>query len=177
MISNKDSALILVDGSNFYYKLKDLSLEQEKFDFTKFSEWLSETKKFKVIYYVGAVRQEPKNAKSKILYAKQRSFLSQLQKQGVNVELGYIMKSDGYHEKGVDVKIATDLLVGTYENLFTKAFLVSSDTDLLPAVEKTISKGKLVEFVGFAHLPSYALIRKCSSSRLLHKEDLMKFNL
>ena len=101
------STIVLIDGSNFYYKLKDLKLSDRKFSFPGFCAWVSERTFDRCTYYVGAVRQEERNRKSRKLYAKQRSFLSSLQKEGVNVELGFILKSGGvYHEKGVDVKIA-----------------------------------------------------------------------
>ena len=116
------SIVILIDGSNFYHKLKDLKLSDKKFSFPDFCNWISEKTFDQCTYYVGAVRQEERNRKSRKLYAKQRSFLSSLQKEGINVELGFILKSNGvYHEKGVDVKIAVDLLVGAYENLYDKA--------------------------------------------------------
>ena len=86
------------------------------------------------------------------------------------------MKTDGkYHEKGVDVNIAVDLLVATYENLCDKLIVVSSDTDLLPAIEKAKEKGKIVEYIGFSHKPSVAMVARCSSSRLLTKEDVEEF--
>lgn len=167
--------IIFIDGSNFYYKLKDLKLHSKIFDYRSFCNWLTEGKKYSCVYYVGAVRQQEGDARSKKLYAKQRAFLASLKKQGVGIELGYIMKSDGYHEKGVDVKIAVDLLTGAYEDRYDKAFLVSSDTDLIPAIDKVLQKRKIVEYVGFSHLPSYALIKRSSGSRLLHKKDLEKF--
>ena len=167
--------VILIDGSNFYYKLKDLRLHNKIFDYRAFCHWLTEGQKYSCTYYVGAVRQQEGDAKSKKMYAKQRAFLSSLKKQGVRIELGYIMKSDGYHEKGVDVKIAVDLLTGAYENRYDKVLLVSSDTDLIPAIEKVIQKRKIVEYIGFSHLKSFALAKRSSSSRLLHKKDLEKF--
>ncbi|OGY18492.1 MAG: hypothetical protein A2900_03475 [Candidatus Chisholmbacteria bacterium RIFCSPLOWO2_01_FULL_50_28] len=167
--------VILIDGSNFYYKLKDLKLHNKIFDYRAFCSWLTEGQKYSCTYYVGAVRQQEGDAKSKKMYAKQRAFLSSLKKQGVRIELGYIMKSDGYHEKGVDVKIAVDLLTGAYENRYDKVLLVSSDTDLIPAIEKVIQKRKIVEYIGFSHLKSFALAKRSSSSRLLHKKDLEKF--
>ena len=167
--------LIAIDGSNFYYKLKDLKLHNKIFDYRAFCSWLTEGQKYSCTYYVGAVRQQEGDAKSKKMYAKQRAFLSSLKKQGVRIELGYIMKSDGYHEKGVDVKIAVDLLTGAYENRYDKVLLVSSDTDLIPAIEKVIQKRKIVEYIGFSHLKSFALAKRSSSSRLLHKKDLEKF--
>ena len=53
--------------------------------------------------------------------------------------------------------------------------LVSSDTDLLPAILKAKEKGKIIEYIGFSHKPSVAMVASCSSSRLLAKEDMGKF--
>jgi len=80
-----------------------------------------------------------------------------------------------YYEKGVDVKIAVDLLVGAYENLYDTAILVSSDTDLIPAIEKVRALGKKVKYIGFSHEPSFGLIKNASESKLLAKNDLEKF--
>jgi len=75
----------------------------------------------------------------------------------------------------IDVNIAVDILVGTYENLCDRIILVSSDTDLLPAIRKAREKGKIVEYVGFSHKPSVAMVARCSESHLLKKQDLRPF--
>lgn len=86
------------------------------------------------------------------------------------------MKSDGvYHEKGVDVKLAVDLLVGAYEDIYDEAIVISSDTDLIPAIDKSRQLGKSVEYIGFAHQPSLALQRYSTLSRLLIKEEFLPF--
>ena len=86
------------------------------------------------------------------------------------------MENDGvYHEKGVDVKLAIDLLIGAYENLYDSAILISSDTDLIPAIKKVKFLKKEVEYIGFAHKPSFGLQKVVSLSRLLIKEDLENF--
>ena len=79
------------------------------------------------------------------------------------------MKTDEISWKGVDVNIAVDLLVATYENLSDRLILVSSDTDLLPAIAEQ-KKEQIVEYVGF-YKPSVALVATCLASRLLTKED------
>lgn len=95
--------------------------------------------------------------------------------QNFSYTLGYLLKTDRYHEKGVDVNISVDILVGAYENLCERFVIVSSDTDLLPAIIKAKEKGKEIEYVGFSHQPSFALIRYASETRLLRKEDLIPF--
>ena len=86
-----------------------------------------------------------------------------------------MLKTDVYHEKGVDVLIAVDMLVAAYENLCDKIILISSDTDLLPAIDKAKALGKVVEYIGFSHKASHAMIDRCSSSFLLRKSDLESF--
>lgn len=70
---------------------------------------------------------------------------------------------------------ALDILVATYENLCDRIILVSSDTDLAPAIKKAQEKGKVIEYVGFSHQPSVAMVRFCKESRLLTKDDLLSF--
>lgn len=105
----------------------------------------------------------------------QQKLLGRLQKQGFEIGFGHMLKTDKYREKGVDVLIATDMLIGAYENFYDKIILVSSDTDLLPAIAKTEKLGKIVEYIGFSHKASHAMIKNCSSSYLLRKEDVEKF--
>lgn len=110
------------------------------------------------------------------MFANQQRLLAQLKKHGVKYSLGYLLRSESkFHEKGVDVNIAVDMLVAAYENMADKIILVSSDTDLIPAVKKVREKGKNVEYIGFSHQPSVAMVANCSSSRLLTKDDLKKF--
>lgn len=120
--------LILIDGSNFYHKLKSLKLHNKKFDYAKLCEYLAGNNKYTCTYYVGAIRQEKGSTKSQKLYSKQRSFLANLEKQGIIIYRGHILKTDGvYHEKGVDVKIAIDLLIGAYEkNIKKHSWLVQT---------------------------------------------------
>jgi len=71
--------------------------------------------------------------------------------------------------------MAVDILVAAYEKLCDHIILVSSDTDLLPAVKKAQEKGVSVEYIGFSHKPSLAMIANCAESRLLKKEDFLSF--
>lgn len=171
----KKRAILLIDGSNFYFKLKDLELNHIPFDFSGLAKLLAKGDKIAdAIYYVGAVRQDG-TERTRKMFSNQRRLLAQLKKHKFHYSLGYLLKSGGlYHEKGVDVNIAVDMLVATYENRCDKIILVSSDTDLIPAVKKAKEKGKSVEYIGFSHQPSVAMVANCSSSRLLTKEDLAK---
>lgn len=168
---------VLIDGSNFYFKLKDLKLHNLlKFNFSSFAKMLAGKNKIaKSVYHIGAVRADGTKRAQK-LFNNQRKLLAHLKKHSFRYSLGYLLKADGkYHEKGVDVNIAGDIYVGTYENLCDHFILVSSDTDLLPAIKKAKEKNKTIEYIGFSHQPSLAMIANCTESRLLKKEDLSPF--
>lgn len=167
--------LILIDGSNFYFKLKDLNLHNLlDFNFSKFSQLLAGINKIiETRYYIGKIKQDGTLHTEKLLANQQRLF-NVLKKHQVNYSLGYLLKSNGvFHEKGVDVQIAVDMLVAAYENQCDKIILVSSDTDLFPAIKRAKQKGKIVEYVGFSHKPSHAMVRFCSESRMIRKKDIM----
>jgi uncharacterized protein (TIGR00288 family) len=99
-----------------------------------------------------------------------------LRKHGVQYKLGYLLSNNGtFQEKGVDVQIAVDLLVAAYENIADRIILISSDTDLIPAIRKAQTMGKIVEYIGFSHKKSIALVAECRESRLLNIDDLEQF--
>ena len=170
--------MILIDGSNFYFKLKDLKLSNLlHFDFSGFAKSISgeNNKLISTTYYIGKIRTDG-TEKTKQLFDNQQKLLSHLIKHKVKYSLGYLMKTDGrYHEKGVDVNIAVDMLVAAYEDQCDRIMLISSDTDLLPAIIKSKEKGKAVDYVGFSHKPSVAMVATCTESHLLKKGDLEVF--
>lgn len=173
----KRRAIILIDGSNFYFKLKDLQLhDQIKFDFLGFAKYLAKDHQItQANYYIGAIRTD-KTKHTQQLFTKQQKLFAYLNKNNFHYSLGYLLKSDGkLHEKGVDVNMAVDILVATYEDLCDSIILVSSDTDLIPVIKKAKEKGKNVMYVGFSHKPSVALVANCSVSKLLSKDDLEQF--
>jgi len=168
----------LIDGSNFYFKLKDLDFHNLlSFDFSSFAKDLADrnNRVVQANYYIGKVRTDG-GKRTREMQANQQKLFALLKKHKFKYTLGFLLKSDGkFREKGVDVNIAVDILVAAYENLCDKIILVSSDTDLVPAIKKARQKGKEVEYVGFSHQPSLALIANCTSSRLLTKGDLSKY--
>jgi len=94
---------ILIDGSNFYFKLKDLKLHNlTKFDFSGFTKMLSGKNKIvKSIYHIGAVRTDGTKKANK-MHANQQKLFSHLKKHNFEYSLGYLLKADGkYHEKGL----------------------------------------------------------------------------
>jgi uncharacterized LabA/DUF88 family protein len=110
------------------------------------------------------------------LLANQQKLFVHLKKHKFRYELGYLLKSRGkFHEKGVDVHMAVDILINAYENKVDKIIVISSDTDLLPATNHVRKLGKKIEYIGFSHQPSLAMVANSNSSRLLTKSDLKQF--
>jgi len=174
-MSNNKRAAVYIDGSNLYHKLKDLKVENStNFDYQGFCRLLARNRKIvSCRYYVGVVRAKENDAKGQKMRIAQTKLFENLRKQNFSLFYGYLMNSGGkYHEKGVDVHIATDLLVGAYEDLYDTAILISSDSDLVPAVRKIKSLGKELEYVGFSHSPCLALQKYATLSRLLIRDDI-----
>src|SRR5947207_900352 len=113
-----ERCIILIDGSNFFYKLKDLQLSNLlSFDFTAFNTSLGRGATIvQATYFVGKVKTDG-TEKSKRMQADQQRLLRHLAQHHYRYSLGYLLKNDGvYHEKGVDVEIAVSILVAAYEN-------------------------------------------------------------
>lgn len=177
-MDNKKKVAIYIDGSNLYNKLKELKIPNTtEFDYLGLCKFLSRNRKIiSCRYYVGVVRVKENNPKGQELRMRQQKLFNNLTKQNFVIKRGYLMESNGkYHEKGVDVKLATDLLVGAYEDIYDTAILVSSDTDLIPAIKKVRYLGKEIEYIGFSHQPSFGMQKNATLSRLLLKEDLKPF--
>jgi len=176
----KKRLFLVIDGSNLYHRLKELrkaKFDQVGFDYEGLGVLLAGRRRIvDKAYYEGAVREEVGSRKSRELMREQHRLIGKLIKLDFRIELGYLLKSgDRYQEKGVDVKMALDILAGAYENLYDEVCLVSSDTDLLPVVKKVREMGKVVEYIGFSHRPSFGLIKNVSEFRLLRLEEIKQF--
>jgi uncharacterized LabA/DUF88 family protein len=171
-----ERTVILIDGSNFYFKLKDLGLHTLDFHFSAFIKFLAGKRKvLQSTYFVGEVKTDG-TAHVQKLYNNQQKLIARLKNNKVRYQFGYLLKSDGkFHEKGVDIHIAVAILVAAYENLADRIILISSDTDLIPAIAKAQEKGKIVEYVGFSHKISLAMARSCRETRTLTRDDILPF--
>lgn len=177
-MSNKERIVILVDGSNFYHYTKGLELSHLlDFDYKRFGEFLSRDRTVvSATYYIGKMRERVGDLRSRKLMASQQKLVSRLQRFGWKISYGHMLiDKGGQREKGVDVQIATDLIVGAYEDIYESALLVSSDTDLIPAIKKVKYKGKKLEYIGFSHRLSHGLIKNATLTKALSKGDLEQF--
>lgn len=176
----KERVAVYIDGSNFYNYLKDKQInfpKGTKFDFNAFVKFLvGDRECVSKRYYVGIFRNLNNSKKSAKLVRGQQKFLSQIEKDGFIIKRGRIMKmGKDYKEKGTDVKVAADLIIGAVDEIYDTAILVSSDTDLIPAIKYLKYKKKKLEYVGFSHNPSFGMQKHADLSKLLSAEDIEKF--
>ena len=178
----RERTAVYIDGSNFYKYLKDEEInfpKGVKFDFKAFVDFLVEEQRECVSkrYYTGIFSNIDNTQKSIELVRGQQKFLSKIEDDGFTIKGGRIIRHDDgtFKEKGTDVKIATDLIIGAVDNLYDTAILISSDTDLIPAIRYIKYKKKKVEYVGFSHEPSLAMQKYADLSILLLPRDIEKF--
>ena len=169
--------LVIFDGSNFYHKSKRLAPEVHLtyFNYRKLAETITNSKDgLEIEYCVGEIKRERNSPKSKSMYNGQMALFNTLGLQKVTIHKGFMMKhNDIYTEKGVDVKIATDILRGAFLDEYDECYIVSSDTDIIPAIRCAIDiKKKKVIYVGFENFISKALSAHCSRTVILKKEHI-----
>jgi uncharacterized LabA/DUF88 family protein len=176
-ISNKKVA-IFIDGGNFYRRIREGSLipKGTRFDYEEFAKFLSKGRSIaSKSYYIGIVRNHDNSPKSQNMVESQQKLLSGLENIGYQIKRGKIVYDNKIREKGVDVQMAIDLVIGSVENIYDTAIIVSSDTDLIPAIRYVRSRGKSVEYVGFSQGPSLGMIKESDERILLSKEQVQQF--
>lgn len=150
------------------------------FDYRGFAQTLIKEKSLvEIRYYVGAIkRQNGQNReKSEKLYANQQKLIAKLQQQNISVVLGNLIQhpDKSFHEKGVDVRIAVEMIRLAREDKYDIAYLLSSDTDLVPAVEEVKFFNKQVCYVGVSRGQSFGLTKVSNDTILLREEDVIPY--
>lgn len=178
--AGKEKVAVYIDGNNFFKYLKSNEINFPKgikFNFNQFVDYLVAGRQcVSKRYYVGIARNIDNTTKSEQIVKGQQKFLAHLKDEGFHVKPGRVMYDKGkIREKGTDVKIAVDLVVGAFENIYDTAILISSDTDLIPAIDYVNFRKKKIEYVGFSHAPSLAIQKHSHLSILLLKRDIDRF--
>jgi len=157
--------IIFVDGSNLYHSLVS-NFGTAKIDLERFCKNLSAGKELvKINYYTSPVsRLDNLN-----IYKSQQKFLSRIEKiSKLVLFLGRLEKHGNYKiEKGVDVKLATDLISGAFNHEYDIAILVSNDSDFVPAINEVQILGKQVWNVNFPKRKSYHLNQICNNTIMI----------
>jgi uncharacterized LabA/DUF88 family protein len=189
-LKSKKRAIVFIDGSNWYHKLRRLlnaNISRKRgeirppvdFDLRGFMKQLvSPDTLLEIHYYIGKVRRTQGDEKSEQLYTQQQRLIGFLQTQNITIGFGHLIPyPDGvFHEKGVDVLLAVEMIRFAHENKYDIAYLLSSDTDLVPAVEECRRLKKGVVYVGSSvHGQSFGLTKACQRTILLQPKDVAPF--
>ncbi len=79
-----------------------------------------------------------------------------------------------YQEKGVDVGVAVSIVEDALRSEVDRIILVSSDTDLIPAILSAKRAGKNVTYVGFSERLTRALVDECNVTQALRDEEIIE---
>jgi len=155
---SSERVMIFIDGANFYRALKN-EYGKADIDFEKFQTLLVEGRKHIRTYYYNATVDQSQDKKR---YAAQQRFFQRLEKiPYFQIHRGYLSYRGGVLvEKGVDVKLAVDMIRFAYLDNYDTAILVSGDGDFSPAVELIQDSGKHVENATFTSSRSHQLRQK-----------------
>ncbi len=142
-----ERVMVFIDGSNLYHVLGQ-TCGRHDLQFDKFAQKLANGRDLRRVYYYN-IRQEAFEDRSNA--TDQDKFLASLyDTPHLEVKLG-IWKQRGSTmvEKGVDVMLATDLVVRAFQDHYDTAIIVSGDADFYPALQAAKDVGKQVEVAAF----------------------------
>lgn len=187
--------LLLVDGENFKGKVKYVFEQAEKekpvwyeYDFKGlFNKVLTGITIDTIIFYFARIKEHPeRKEKSKQLIEEQRLLKTHLENQGFTVILSgrvrgqYETDINGkttlvFKEKGVDVKIAVDMISMSCDKKAKHIILASSDSDLQPAIQEIRKRNTDCTYLGFEVQPNKGLTFTTNKTILIRNSELFEY--
>ncbi|MFH0943447.1 MAG: NYN domain-containing protein [Candidatus Beckwithbacteria bacterium] len=186
--------ILYIDGENLKFYIKSVlaskSIQKpyllETIDYARlFSFALKDFDLSEKRFYSARLReQEGFLTKSRELIQKQRALKSRLEQQGfIFIISGNVRKQtvslNGkkkiiFKEKGVDVRIAVDLVTESCDGKVDTVILCSSDSDLQPAVSEVKKRGVEVVYLGFEIFHNKGLSYTSSRTILLRNSEVLE---
>lgn len=186
-------SILLIDGQNLKgyiesiictakgSRWKQYKIDWANYDFAKLFEKVLSGKKVdkKTIYFSKLKLHPDTKGKSEELIQERRLLKTHLEKQGFEVVMAgsvrghYKGKRLVFKEKGVDVRIAVDMVVMSCEKLVKEIILASSDSDLQPAIAEIKNRGTKFSYVGFQSNPNVGIISKANEFILFRDEEII----
>lgn len=186
--------ILLIDGENFKgkikYVFKELGKEKpvwHEYDFKSlFEKVLGNTSVDEKIFYFARVKEHSESKeKSRQLIEEQRLLKTHLERQGFKVILSgrvrgqYETDYKGkvslvFKEKGVDVKIAVDMISMACDNYTQHIILGSSDSDLQPAIAEIRKRGTPCTYLGFETQPNKGLTFTTNKTILIRNSEVLE---
>ena len=196
--NKKIDPIVYIDGQNFMFKISRVLMDEkiikskddlERIDVKYLIGQVIDEKRLVIRYYGAKLKIFKQSAeleeKTRKIVNAHRVFISALSGQGVEFRRsGKLKLRDGdvckkcnirdmhLQEKGVDVSIAVDMIVESEKG--RTMYLVSSDTDLLPAVLRAKKNGVNIVYVGFAEHRTHALVNIANSVILIRNKEILE---
>jgi uncharacterized LabA/DUF88 family protein len=187
--------ILIIDGENFKGKIRAVFKENGKnkpvwheYNFKGLLEKVLEGTgiKKKIFYFARIKEHEQSKEKSKGLIEEQRLLKTHLEKQGFEVILSGRVRGqmeDGqngkkilvFKEKGVDVKIAVDMVCLACDKKTKEIILASSDSDLQPAIKEIRARNVNCVYLGFESQPNKGLSYSTNRTILIRNSEVSEF--
>lgn len=187
--------ILFIDGENFTKKLRSVFLDSGKknpsldsYNFKGlFEKVLQGIKVDRKIFYFAKLAQHPDTPeKSAQLIEGRRALKTHLEKSGFEVVVkgnvrGQVEKDRKgkeilvFKEKGVDVKIAVDMVSMGCDSALKTAIIGSSDSDLQPAIEELKKRGVERIYLGFETSPNKGLTFTTNRTILIRNSEVLEF--
>lgn len=162
---------IFIDGPNLYGSARRLTGDG-RLDISALVQSIAAGRPIQEMCFWTGVLDQAQDLES---YARQRRFFSHIEQQIPNARIGrgtIQRRGPVQVEKGVDVGVALDLVVGGYENKWDVGIVVSGDGDLARAGKLIKEMGKGFEVVCCDRSLSGLLRAEANSLTILKGADL-----
>ena len=188
--------ILFVDGENFKGKMKSVFKKDahrgrvvwNQYDFKGlFDKTLKGIKIDRKVFYFARIKaHEGSVEKSKELIEEQRLLKTHLEAQGFEVilsgrvrgQMEYIHGNKQvlvFKEKGVDVKIAVDMVSFSCDKKVKEIILASSDSDLQPAIKEVRDRKVNCIYLGFEAQPNKGISYTTNRTILIRDSELFEF--
>lgn len=143
------------------------------------------------LFYFARLQLHPDTQeKSKQLIEERRLLKTYLEKKGYTVIIagrvrGHMEKVKGvlgvkkevltFKEKGVDVKIAVDMVSKACDRRLKQAIIGSSDSDLQPAIQELRKRKVICIYLGFENKPNKGLTATTNKTILIRDSEVLEF--
>ena len=187
--------VLLIDGENLKGKMKAVFSDAKKdkpawheYDFKGLLDKVLKGIKIdrKVFYFARIKEHDSSKEKSQQLIEEQRLLKTHLEHQGFEVILSGRVRGQMedvqrgkkvlvFKEKGVDVKIAVDMVSLACDSKVKEIILASSDSDLQPAIKEVRARKVSCIYLGFEAQPNKGLTYTTNRTILMRNSEALEF--
>jgi len=187
----KKQTILLIDGQNFINRIRTILSRTgaKNADITKFDYWGFMNEMFKErqvdlasFYFAKPHEHKATAEKSQQILERYDALKHHLEQQGFRfVVSGTVRSRVGrdkevtFQEKGVDVRIAVDIVTSVLDGKADTIILASSDSDLQPAIKEVRDRGAKVIYTGFRYRRNRGLELTTDETVLVTNEQVRKF--